>query len=157
LKIVLNELDRGYPGLECLHQYGFKRKHGTVSAMLEVQTQICEVMETKNSAVLYSVDLSAAFDLLRPKTFWKTLNNHIEDDLMAIIMNFLTNRSMMVEVEGKISEVVLVELGYVQGSILGPKLFSLFMKDVHLHVTITTSLVMQTIRMFLCQAPQEQM
>jgi len=157
LKIVLNELDRGYPGLEGLHQYGFKRKHGTVSAMLEVQTQICEVMETKNSAVLYSVDLSAAFDLLRPKTFWKTLNNHIEDDLMAIIMNFLTNRSMMVEVEGKISEVVLVELGYVQGSILGPKLFSLFMKDVHLHVTITTSLVMQTIRMFLCQAPQEQM
>lgn len=133
-KIILNELDRRYPGLEGPHQHGFKRRHSTVSAMLEIQSQICSQMEARNNAVLYSVDLSAAFDLLRPKTFWRTLKDDIDDDLMSIIMDFLSERKMLVEVDGLQSKIMPVPLGCVQGSILGPKLFSLYMKNVPQHV-----------------------
>jgi len=49
---------------------------------------------------------------------------------MSIIMDFLSKRYFVVEVAGENSNIKSLELGCVQGSILGPKLFNLYMKDV---------------------------
>jgi len=45
-------------------------------------------------------------------------------------MDFLSERYFVVEVAGENSNIKSLELGCVQGSILGPKLFNLYMKDV---------------------------
>jgi len=79
--------------------------------------------------------MSAAFDLLRPKTFWKTLAPSLDDDIILILIDFLCERKMLVEVEGARSKEMDVTLGCVQRSILGPKLFSFYIKDVVNHVS----------------------
>jgi len=63
-RIVLNELNRRYLGLEGAHQHGFRAGHSTTTAILELQNEISNVVDKRESCVLYSVDLSAAFDLL---------------------------------------------------------------------------------------------
>jgi len=81
-----------------------------------------------------SVDLSAAFDLLRPKTFMRSLMGIIDEDLIWILWDFLTERTMHVEVDGQKSSTKKLTLGCVQGSVLGPKLFNLYMRSVADHV-----------------------
>jgi len=133
-RIILNELNKRYPELEGAHQHGFKSGHSTSTAMVELQNKITNELDKGKRCVLYSVDLSAAFDLLRPKTFKAMLTGHIHEDLLKIIDDFLTNRFFVVEVEGNVSKQMSLTLGCVQGSILGPKLFNLYTKDVPLHV-----------------------
>jgi len=96
-KVVLNELNRRHPGKEGSHQHGFKPNHSTSTAMLEIQAAIIRELDASRDCLLFSVDLSAAFDLLRPKTFWNALKNEIDSDLMSILMDFLTDREMYVE------------------------------------------------------------
>jgi len=49
-------------------------------------------------------------------------------------MDFLTNRSFKVDIDGELSNLKKLKLGCVQGSILGPKLFNLYMRDVSSNV-----------------------
>lgn len=132
-KILLKELERRHPNIEGNHQHGFRHSHSTVSAMLEVQNEIANYMDDGQGCIVYSVDLSAAFDLLRRDTFAAQLRNVIDRDLLDIIMDFLSNRKMIVEVDGKRSGSVDVNLGCVQGSVLGPKLFNVYMRSVPDH------------------------
>jgi len=129
-KIILHELNRRHPNLEGIHQHGFRASHSTSTAMLEIQHDICSELDRGKPCLVYSVDLSAAFDLLRRETFYDTLKTTLDGDLMSIIMDFLSKRKFIVEYDGKMSDVKSLSLGCVQGSVLGPKLFNLYMKDL---------------------------
>jgi len=127
-RIILTELDRRYQGLEGSHQHGFRGGHGTATAMLEVQESICTELDLGKKCLLYSVDLSAAFIYLRKNVFYKTLKGIIDDDLLKILMDFLSDRMFIVECDSIKSSPRAMELGCVQGSVLGSKLFNLYMK-----------------------------
>jgi len=58
------------------------------------------------------------------------LKDTIDPDLMAILMDILSNRSFIVDIDGNKSSPKNLKLCYVLGSILGPKHFNLYMKDV---------------------------
>lgn len=64
------------------------------------------------------------------------MKNVIDPDLLRIISDFLSDRKMVVEVEGMQSKPVGAGLGCVQGSVLGLKIFNLYMRDVTKHVNI---------------------
>jgi len=132
-KIVLNEINRRQPGLEGQHQHGFRANYSTTTAMMEVQNTIVNYMDEGQNCVVYSVDLSAAFDLLRKDTFAHQMEEVMDPDLLKITMDFLTERKMVVEVAGTQSCMKKVRLGCVQRSVLGPKLFNLYMKNVVNH------------------------
>jgi len=133
-KIVLNEIDRRHMGLEGNHQHGFRGLHSTNTAMLEIQHVIAEQLDQRNIALLYSIDLSAAFDLLNRNVFYQSLQHELDPDLMDVLLDFLSDRKLVVEVNGKQSIRKDVRLGCVQGSVLGPKLFNLYMRKVTDHV-----------------------
>jgi len=75
---------------------------------------------------MYSIDLSAAFDLLRPDKFHDLFKDQLSEGLLFSLMDFLTNRKFMVQLNDCYSQLRCLDRGCVQGSILGPKLFSLY-------------------------------
>jgi len=118
-KIVLNEINRRHPGLEGLHQHRFRPQHSTPTAMVEIQQKIVDKFDKGLDTLLYSVDLLATFDLLRKDIFYDTLKDDLHPDLMDIIMDFLSDRKVVLEIDSKVSTTRDIPLGCVQGSILG--------------------------------------
>jgi len=129
-KCLLKRLDDETLGWEGDHQHAYRKGHSTETALLTVQSFIANVLENNQIGILYSIDLSAAFDLLRPDTFFKLFQNKLTEGLLFAIMDFLTNQKFVVEVSGKRSEMKELDRGCVQGSILGPKLFTLYMSQL---------------------------
>jgi len=87
----------------------------------------------RTNVLAYSLDLSAAFDMLRPDTFVDQMKSKIPDDLLGILYEFLTDRKFFVEMNGKSSSVKNIDRGCPQGSVLGPVLFNLY--PVYSHLT----------------------
>ena len=76
---------------------------------------------------MYSVDLSAAFDLFRQDIFLEMYSEKLSHGLARTLHDFLTDRKVQCEVKGKTSSIKDMPIGCVQGSILGPRLFTLYM------------------------------
>jgi len=64
-KVILGRLD-GLGELDGKFQHGFKKNRSTTTAMIELQDYISTELDKGKIVGTYSIDLSAAFDLLRP-------------------------------------------------------------------------------------------
>jgi len=87
-------------------------------------------MDKGQHCLIYSVDMSAAFDLLRPDSFEKLLKNSLEPGIFNILIDFLADRKFLVRVEDADLSLENLDRGCVQGSVLRPALFSLYCKDL---------------------------
>jgi hypothetical protein len=77
------------------------------------------------------MDLSAAFNLIRPGIFVKKALNVIPDKgLVWLIPNFITDRRAYVEVGTNASTTFKLPVGCPQGSTLGTKVFSIYCHDL---------------------------
>jgi len=108
------------------HQHGFRAGRSTTTCLLNLKDTICELLDSKTGVIAYSLDLSAAFDMLRPDTFKDLMKGKIPDDLLGILGEFLCDRKFYVEINGKKSNVKSIDRGCPQGSVLGPVLFNLY-------------------------------
>jgi len=72
-----------------------------------------------------------AFDLLRPELLVERLRElGVTNTLIRVIYSFLTDRSYCVDIEGSISTLKNLPIRCVQGSVLGPILFSIYLGDL---------------------------
>jgi len=101
--------------------------------IVQIQRDIAKNLDDKKHTLVYSSDLSAAFDLLRKKTFFHTLKGVLDKDIMNIIVDFLSERKMQVQIEGISFTLRNVDYGCEQGSVLVPRLFNLYMRNVTQH------------------------
>jgi hypothetical protein len=78
--------------------------------------------------VVLLLDLSAAFDTIDHVILLDRLSTHcgIRGKPLAWIASYLTNRTQSVVIDGVASEPVEVKYGVPQGSVLGPKLYSIY-------------------------------
>jgi hypothetical protein len=127
-KLVLARLDGLYPDIEGQHQHGFRQKRSTVTALLELQHEIATALDQNKIVSTYSIDMSAAFDLLKPSVFH--LIAPLDPPMMDILLDFLSGRTFTVKVGEAFSEMKTLSVGCVQGSILGPKLFGIYCRDL---------------------------
>jgi hypothetical protein len=94
-------------------------------AILDLQRTLAEKRDTGHDCVVYSIDLSAAFDMLRKNTLVKDINQKIKQvGLDKVIYDFLSKRKCKIEVNGLFLSEFNVDLGCVQGSVLGPNMAS---------------------------------
>ena len=112
-------------------QHGFKRNRSTNSASLMLQSVLARALDENNFALMASIDLSSAFDVVNVKLLLKRLRLlGLPDDIISLVGNWLSLRYYYVSVGGKCSVIHSLNVGTVQGSILGPILYAMFVSPL---------------------------
>jgi len=133
-KMIMERLNQ-FKDIDGSFQHGFRANRSTTTAMLEIQDFISGSLDSGKIVGSYSLDLSAAFDLLRPEILLHNLREILPNGLTSILMDFLSHRNFSVEVEGIRSRSRDLKVGCVQGSILGPRLFTIYMRKLEQLIT----------------------
>ena len=113
------------------NQHGFKRNKSTSTLSLELQSIIARALDEDNFVLVASLDLSSAFDIVNVNLLIKRLKIiGLPSDVIDLIKVWLNNRSYYVSVDGENSVMYDLLLGTVQGSILGPILYAIFVSPL---------------------------
>ena len=106
-------------------QSAYRKFHSTETALLKVQNDILQAIDSEGAAILVLLDLSAAFDTIDHKILLTTLENEmgITGSALSWFESYLTDRNQSVIIEGAASEKHKLSFGVPQGSVLGPLLF----------------------------------
>ena len=116
--------------LSC-NQRGF-RKNGSTEGLLLHMTEIWKSALDQGLVVgVLFVDFRKAFDSVNHSILLEKLKaTGISGSLFSWLANYLSNRNQFVQISGKKSALQPVKYGVPQGSILGPRFFSIHVNDL---------------------------
>ncbi|KAF2352494.1 Reverse transcriptase domain [Trinorchestia longiramus] len=81
--------------------------------------------------LLLTIDISKAFDAIpRYLLIKKIYNTKLHNDTKIWLANYLSGRQSYVHYSGKSSKTLNIPNGVLQGSVLSPTLFNLYMHDI---------------------------
>ena len=108
-------------------QHGFKRNKSTTTLSLQIQSLISRALDEDKHVLMASIDLSAAFDVVNIDLLLERLRIvGLPVDVVELTKVWLTNRSFYVELNDLNSVLHDINSGTIQGSILGPILYALY-------------------------------
>ena len=120
-------------------QHGFKHAKSTATAGLIIQSILSRAIDSNNYALMASIDLSAAFDLVNINLLVKRLKIvGLPSDIVRLIELWLSHRCFYVSINGTNSMVIDLNCGVIQGSILGPILYAIYVSPLYDLLKLTT-------------------
>ena len=133
-KVVADQIELHLENNDMLDPYqsGYRKHHSTETAMLNITNDMLEMKDYNQSTALVSIDLSAAFDLVDHDILVNRLENYFGFNATVLhwFRSFVSERSQCVLL-GKIkSEARLVKQGVPQGSVLGARLYTLYVRPL---------------------------
>ena len=145
--------------LNIKEEYGYKQSHSTEMLLTYVSNTLLEACDKKIPSVVLLLDLSAAFDTVDHDKLLLIMEEEIGITGVALewFRAFLTNRTQKVKIGDSYSDVALLLFGVIQGSILGPRLFNIYIRSVYKRVQPTQFEIVgfaddhQLIKQFLIQ------
>jgi hypothetical protein len=114
-----------------INQHGFKKGKSTTTLSKELQSLIARALDEDQIGLVASLDLSSAFDVVNVNLLLKRLKiMGLPSDVIKLISVWLRDRSFYVSVDGSNSITYDSLLGTVQGSILGPVLYAIYVSPL---------------------------
>ena len=130
--IISDSIDNHIEAQDLLsdNQWGFCKNHSTEGLLLHLtDTWKWALDENLKVGVLF-IDFRKAFDSVNHFILLQKLKAvGISGNLLSWMKSYLSNRNQFVQVNEVKSDTSFIKFGVPQGSILGPKLFSLYVND----------------------------
>ena len=110
------------------YQSAYRKYSSTETALLRVQTDILEALDKGSCVALFMLDLSAAFDTLDPNILLQRLQQSqgITGNALNWLRSYFIGRVQCVSVKDAVYEDCGLEFGVPQGSVIGPKGYSMY-------------------------------
>ena len=131
--VVSQQLDNFLHGsnLISMNQWGFRKGGSPELLLLSLTEQWRLALDESNIIGEVFIDFQKAFDCINHTVLKDKLHSiGITGSFYDWLLNYLENRKQFVTVNGSNSELLEIDTGVPQGSLLGPRLYSIYSNDL---------------------------
>ena len=117
--------------MKAMHQISFRSSQSTANLLTVVSDRIGRTFNRSGATRAVALDIFKAFDrVCHAGLLHKLKSKGISGQIFGLTSSFLSNKRFRVVLDGKSSQEYPVIAGVLQGSILGPTLFLLYINDL---------------------------